>query len=52
MVGAAGGQLLDVGGEQDPGDVFLVSAEVRHGDKLCAIKGLEEVPNKDVALGC
>ena len=31
VVGAAGGELLDVGREQDPGDVFLVCGKLGYG---------------------
>ena len=38
VVRTAGGQLLDVGGEQDPGDVFLVRAEMCHREELGSVE--------------
>lgn len=51
VVGAARGELLDVRREEDAGDVLLVGAEVGYGNELGAVVGLEELPDKDVALG-
>jgi hypothetical protein len=50
MVGTAGGQLLDVGGEEDAGDVLLVCRKVGQGDELRSIVGLEKLPDEDIAL--
>lgn len=50
-VGAAGGEVLDVGGEQDAGYVGVVGFEVGDGDELGFFAVLEEVPDVDVALG-
>lgn len=50
-VGAAGGQVLDVGGEEDAGDGAVVGFEVGEGDELGFLAELEEVPDVDVALG-
>lgn len=50
VVGGAGGELLGVGGEQDAGDVLLVRVEVRDGLEVGAVEGLNEGPDKDVAL--
>jgi hypothetical protein len=50
MVGAACGQLLDIGREQDTGDVLRVGGEVRHWHELGALEGLDELPDKDIAL--
>lgn len=51
VVGAAGRQLLDVGGEEDAGDGLFVRVEVRYGDELGAVEGLDELPDEYVALG-
>jgi hypothetical protein len=51
VVGAAGGELLDVGGEEDAGDGLLVCVELRHGDELGALEGLDQLPDEDVSLG-
>lgn len=51
VVGAAGRQLLDVGGEEDAGDGFFVRVEVRYGNELGAVEGLDELPDEYVALG-
>ncbi len=50
MIGAARGELLDVGREEDPGYVFLVCTELSHGHELGALEGLYEGPHEDVAL--
>lgn len=50
VVRGAGGQLLDVGREEDARDVVLVRGEVRDGLQLGAIEILDQGPNKDVAL--
>ncbi len=50
VVGAARGELLDVGREQDPGDVLLVGRELGQGHRLGALKGLDELPHEYVAL--
>lgn len=50
VVGAACGQLLHIRGEQNPGDVLAVGVEVRDGEELRAVEGLDELPDKDVAL--
>ena len=50
MVGTAGGQLLDIGGEEDAGDVFLVRREVGQGDELRSVVGLKKLPDEDIAL--
>jgi hypothetical protein len=50
VVGAAGGQLLHVRREQDPGDVLLVRGEVGHGHQLGPLEGLDELPDEDIAL--
>lgn len=41
VIGAAGGKLLDVGGEEDAGDVLIVGAEVGDGDELGALRRLD-----------
>lgn len=50
VVRGAGGQLLDVGREEDARDVVLVRREVRDGLQLGAIKVLDQGPDEDVAL--
>ena len=50
VVGAAGGKLLHVGGQQDARDDFLVGGEVRDGEELGAVEGLQELPDEDVTL--
>lgn len=50
MVGTAGGQLLDIGREEDAGNVLLVCREVGQGDELGSVVGLEKLPDKDIAL--
>jgi hypothetical protein len=49
VVGAAGGELLDVWGEEDAGDVLAVGVELGDGDELGALVVLDEVPDEDVA---
>lgn len=50
VVGAARRQLLDVWGEQDARDALLVRAEMRDWHQLGAVKVLDKVPYKHVAL--
>lgn len=50
VVGAAGGELLDIGREQDTGDVLLVGAELGDGNEASAVKLGVERPDEDVAL--
>ena len=50
VVGAAGGELLDVWREEDAGYVFLVRGEVGDRKELCSIEGLDQLPDEDVAL--
>lgn len=50
VIGRAGRELLDVGGQQDPRDVLLVRVEMRDGLQLGAVEGLDEGPDEDVAL--
>ncbi len=50
VVGATGSQLLDVGREQNAGDVLLVRREVCQGDKLGPLESLDELPDEDIAL--
>lgn len=50
VVGAARGQLLDVGREQDAGNVLLVGGKVRHGHHAGAVVFLLNLPDEDVAL--
>ena len=40
VVGAAGGELLDVGGEEDAGYVFFVGVELGDGEDVCAFEAL------------
>jgi len=49
-VGAAGCEVLDVGGEEDAGYVGVVGFEVGYWDELGFFAELEEVPDVDVAL--
>ena len=49
-VGAAGCEVLDVGGEEDAGYVGVVGFEVGYGDEGCFFAVLEEVPDVDIAL--
>lgn len=53
VVGGAGGELLDVRGEEDARDVLLVGAELGHRVDVCAVlvRVLGEFPDEDVALG-
>lgn len=50
VVGRAGRELLDVGGQQDARDVLLVRVEVGDGLQLGSVEGLDEGPDEDVAL--
>lgn len=50
VVGRARRQLLDVRGQQDARDVLLVRRELRDGLQLGAVEGLDQGPDKDVAL--
>lgn len=50
VVGAASGQLLDVGREKNTGDALLVCRKVSHGYQLGALKSLDKLPNVDIAL--
>lgn len=50
VVRAARRQLLDVGRQEDAGDVLLVRVEVRHGEELGAVVGLDQFPDEYVAL--
>lgn len=50
MVRGAGGQLLDVGREEDARDVVLVRGEVRDRLQLGAVEILDQGPDEDVAL--
>lgn len=49
-VGAAGCEVLAVGGEEDTSDGAIVGFEVGEGDELGLFAELEEVPDVDVAL--
>jgi hypothetical protein len=50
VVGATSREVLDVGGEQDAGYVFVVSFEVGDGHELGLFAVLDEMPDVDVAL--
>ena len=52
VVCGAGGELLDVRGEEDARDVLLVGAELGHRVDICAVlvRVLGEFPDEDVAL--
>lgn len=50
VVGAAGGELLDIRGEEDARDVFFMRGEVRHGDHASSVVFLFNLPDKDIAL--
>lgn len=50
VVGAARGELLDVGREKDAGDVLLVGGEVGDGEELGAVEVLNQGPDEDIAL--
>lgn len=50
MVSRAGGHLLDIRREQDPGDGLLVGREVGDGDEVRLLDVLNKGPDKDVAL--
>lgn len=51
VVGAAGGQVADVGREQDAGDVGGVGGELADGDERGDVAVLDQAPDVDVALG-
>lgn len=50
VICATGCEFLDVGREQDAGDVFFVSDEVCDGEDLGLVVDLLHFPDKDVAL--
>lgn len=50
VIRRTGGQLLDVGREEDARDVVFVRGEVRDGLQLSAVEVLDQGPNKDVTL--
>ncbi len=52
VVGGAGCEVLDVGGEEDARDVFFVGAELSDGDEGGLFAVLHEVPDVDIALLC
>lgn len=50
VVGATGCEVLDVGGEQDAGDVLAMCFEVSDGHELGLFTVLQEVPDVYTAL--
>ena len=50
VICAACCELLHIWGEKDSRDVFFVRGEVSDGKELSSIKGLKELPDKDIAL--
>ena len=50
VVGAAGAEVADVGGEEDAGDVVGVGLKGGDGDKGGDVAVLEHAPDVDVAL--
>jgi hypothetical protein len=50
MVGAAGGKVLDVWGEQHSRDVLRMRLEVRDRHELRLLAVLQEVPDIDATL--
>jgi hypothetical protein len=50
VVCAAGRELLDIRGQQNASDVFLVGVEVSDRHKLCSVETLYEIPYEYVAL--
>ncbi len=50
VVGGAGGEVLDVRGEEDAGYVLLVRFEVGYWDEGCFFAVLFHAPDEDVAL--
>jgi hypothetical protein len=50
VVGGAGGEVLDVGREEDASYVVFVGGEVGYWDEGCLFAVLEEMPDVDVAL--
>lgn len=50
VIGRACRKLLDVGREEDSGDVLLMRREVCHRKELSMLVVLNECPDKDVAL--
>jgi hypothetical protein len=50
MVGGASSQVLDVGREEDTGDIVLVCGEVCDWNESSLFAVLDEVPNVDVTL--
>lgn len=51
VIGRAGGQVADVWGEEDAGDVCGVSQEFTYGEYGCGFATLNHTPDVDVALG-
>lgn len=49
VVSGAGSKVLDVGREEDTGDVVLVCGEVCDGDEGSLLAVLDEVPDVDIA---
>jgi hypothetical protein len=52
MVGGTSGQVTNVGGEEDAGDVGCVSHELADGEDRGGIATLDHAPNIDIALPC
>lgn len=50
VVGRAGGQVLDIGGEENTGEVVLVRLERADGDDTRGFLALDHAPDVDVAL--
>jgi hypothetical protein len=50
VVGAAGGEVVHVGGEEDARDVCAVGAEFADGDEGCYVVGLDHAPDEYSAL--
>ena len=50
MVGAARCEVLDVGGQENAGDIVAVCLEVGDWDEGCLLAVLKEMPDVDVAL--
>lgn len=50
MVGAASGEFLDVRREEDARNAFLVCVELSDRQELRSIIGLDELPDKHIAL--
>jgi hypothetical protein len=50
VVGAAGGEVVHIGGEEDARDVCAVGAEFADGDQGGYVVGLDHAPDKYSAL--